>query len=486
MKNYSFGGVFMKMTRYLTKDEIDDILSFISPQMNIPKETLKSIKKIHKIDLETQLKTQKIYPQIIPQLKKKLKEQYFSTLIQPGECIGITTAQSIGERQTQTTLDVFHKAGSSEKTATTGVPRFSELLNATKSPKLTNCIVFFKKGTDSIQNLSATISHSLVGFTLKRLSDRIDININKTSEKWYGAYQEIYGFDFDVFKDCLTIHLKPDLIYEYKIPLKIIAEKIENEYSDVRCIYSPISMCQLDIFVESSEITLPSDRLLFIDHENKIQIYLEEVVKPTLENMCVCGIEGIENIFYTQKNGEWFVETNGSNYIELLSHPNVDMTRTMSNNIWDIYKVLGIEAVRQFLIEDFSSIMEGISLCNPKMLVDRMTYNGTISSVSRYTMRDEEGGPLGKASFEETMDNFLKAAFYGQVESTKGVSASIICGKRANMGTGLCDLQIDFDRLPCVEEKDDENDDEKNEEKNGKPKYIQKFPLKKSIKMAYE
>ena len=63
-------------------------------------------------------------------------------------------------------------------------------------------------------------------------------------------------------------------------------------------------------------------------------------------------------------------------------------------------------------------------------------------------MKKDESGPFGKASFEETMDNFLNAAVKGEVEPTEGVSASIICGKRANIGTGMVDVKIDIAKLP--------------------------------------
>jgi hypothetical protein len=63
-------------------------------------------------------------------------------------------------------------------------------------------------------------------------------------------------------------------------------------------------------------------------------------------------------------------------------------------------------------------------------------------------MKKDESGPFGKASFEETMDNFLNAAAKGEIEPTKGVSASIICGKRANIGTGMVNVKIDITKLP--------------------------------------
>ena len=46
------------------------------------------------------------------------------------------------------------------------------------------------------------------------------------------------------------------------------------------------------------------------------------------------------------------------------------------------------------------------------------------------------------------MDNYIKSSFNCDVEKTKGVSASIICGKRANIGTGFIDLKIDIKKLP--------------------------------------
>ena len=90
------------------------------------------------------------------------------------------------------------------------------------------------------------------------------------------------------------------------------------------------------------------------------------------------------------------------------------------------------------------------------LLVDRMTHGGGIASITRYTMKKDESGPFGKASFEETMDNFLNAATRGEIEPTQGVSASIICGKKAAVGTGIMDLALDLDALPSpLEEEED-------------------------------
>ena len=54
---------------------------------------------------------------------------------------------------------------------TLGVPRFQELLNATKNPKMTNCKIFFNKGTESIQQLREVINHNLVFYPNVTIQD---------------------------------------------------------------------------------------------------------------------------------------------------------------------------------------------------------------------------------------------------------------------------------------------------------------------------
>ena len=75
-----------------------------------------------------------------------------------------------------------------------------------------------------------------------------------------------------------------------------------------------------------------------------------------------------------------------------------------------------------------------------------MTSTGIISSVSRYGMKRETIGPLAKASFEESLDNFLKAGAFGDIEPITGISASIMCAKRSKIGTGICDLVVDVEK----------------------------------------
>ena len=436
----------MSLLRTLTEYEIKSILSFLKPQQGIPLDTALSVVNIIRKNLKKQLRNVQIYPEMIPILKNKIEWQFQSSKIQAGESVGVIGAQSIGEKQTQTTLNTFHKAGSGEKTVTTGVPRVEELLNATKDPKSVNCIAYMKDTHNSIAALRETIGHNVVEITFANITKSYEIVMNKEPEQWYEAFKIIHGDTFTNFTDCISLKVDMDILYEYKLEMKDISDIVSHEYSDMVCVFSPDNIGQLDIFIDTSSIELPENRLVFVDSENAHSIYLEEVVQPILYNIIICGVPGIKNIYFNDDPNSF--ETDGSNYKKILGLPFIDNTKTISNNVWDIYSTLGVEAARQFLIEEFMGLCSGINKCHIQLLAEKMTHSGSISSISRYTMRNEECGPMGKASFEETMDNFLKAGAYGQKEETSGVSASIICGKRANIGTGVSQLMIDVKALP--------------------------------------
>lgn len=345
--------------------------------------------------------------------------------------------------------DTFHKAGQSEKGMTAGVPRFQELLNATKGQKIVNSKIYFKDNAPTLIAARSMVGHNIVSLTLDDLC--MDVKTGDIPDQpWYEPYCMLYDKTIPEYENYKKIEFVINIgkLYEFKLTLIDIADVINNEYEDVFCVCSPLQSGIIHVFVDVSNITFPKNRIVFIDADNKEDIYIEECVLYNLKKIQICGLENVSEIYYIKENNEWIVETEGGCLKDLLSNDMTDSTRTINNNLWDIYNTLGIEAARSFLISEFMSIMDGINECHPKILVDRMTHNGTIESITRYAMRKADAGPFGKASFEESLDNFLKASISGSIESTNGVSASVICGKRARMGTGAMELKMDLGRLP--------------------------------------
>lgn len=439
------------MTRKLTSDEIENILDFIKPSKGIPIEAAESICERNKKRFRAQLVDVDVKPVIIPALKEELERNYLKSQIHAGEAVGVICAQSIGEKNTQTALNTFHKAGQSEKTMTEGVPRFQELLNATRNQNMVNHKIYFNEETNDIKKTREMVGSKITHISLGDLTLKCRSVEDAPQEAWYAAWQIMHPGVFDDLKSCVTLSLNKNKMYEYKITEYDICSSIEDAYEDLYCIFSPMGDGRLDIFVDPRDVMSKIDeKVAFVTPENAMEVYLEDVVEPNLANIDVCGIQGVDEIFYTKENGKWMIETNASNSDArkintlqlLMSIPEVDASRTVSNNIWDNYETLGVEATNTFLVEEFMTIMDGINECHARLLVDRMTFNGSIASISRYTLKKDDCGPMGKASFEESLDNFLNAATQGEVEPTNGVSASIICGKRSNVGTGIMGLKL--------------------------------------------
>jgi DNA-directed RNA polymerase beta' subunit len=424
------------MKRHLTQSEIKRICAQIN-SFNYASKQIKNpiINNIRK-NIRNQLKNIKVYPEIIPELIKNIKQCFNESLVKPGESVGIIMAQSIGERQTQMTLNTFHKAGLISSTVLTGVPRFSELLNATKNPKSRTCNITFNKHCETLNELR-NIGKNIVFADLNAITETVNL-IKVTQETWYSVFCNINEIDISSYEYAIRFKLSKQELFKKGISPTIITQIIKDNFEDIECILSPMKYSILDIFFEFQD-----------DSQEKIQTFCDNNLIPILLETKINGINNIKDIFYQldESSNDWLIMSNGSNFKELAGLPYIDFSTLMANDMWEIYNNLGVEAARQFLIDEFTFVVSSdgsyINERHIMLIADIMTQHGSIVSISRYGMKREEIGPLAKASFEESLDNFMKAGEYGEIETTVGCSASIILGKLTKSGTGICDLLLE-------------------------------------------
>ena len=438
------------MARLLKSQEIENILdntiiiNKLLP-LSIARATATKIRK----NFKAQLEQIKIYPSLIPKLIKELRHFNDASCINAGESVGVLMAQSIGENSTQQTLNTFHSAGIAISTVVTGIPKLSELLNATHNPKSVTCKVFCNVN-NSISELRQHLKYSLVALTLERLQKKIIFFNTIPNKPWYKIFKVLYPQKFKLYPYCISYILDKKLLLTYSLPLSVITAQINKEYSDIYAIYSPLNEATIDVFIDGDEIELPANlENSFINESNKILIYLQEVVVLKLQKIILCGIPRIKNMFFQkQKDQSWAIITEGSNLINLLRNPLFNHQKTISNDMWEIYNIFGIEAAREFIIEEFRNVIteDGtfINNCHIYLLADIMTHKGIIKPISRYGMKHDDFGPIAKASFEENLHNFLDAGLYGLNDDITGVSGSILCGNMAKIGSGICDLKLNY------------------------------------------
>jgi DNA-directed RNA polymerase II subunit RPB1 len=112
----------------------------------------------------------------------------------------------------------------------------------------------------------------------------------------------------------------------------------------------------------------------------------------------------------------WMIETDGVDLAKLLAVHMVDYQKTISNDVIEIKNVLGIEAARQSLINEFRNVLNFygiyVNYRHLSVLVDVMTQKGKLTSITRHGINRLDTGPLRKCSFEETVEILLEAALH--------------------------------------------------------------------------
>lgn len=442
----------MTTKRKLEPEEINRVLDGLGSSFFGFSSNLKdTILTHHKEKLRRQLETIVVHPGILEKLREEIHMNFDKSLVQPGENVGVLCAQSIGEKQTQSTLNSFHAAGIAVQMVLTGVPRFLEILNATKEPKVTTSRLYLTdQALASPGDIRNYIGNSLVNLKLGELIMSFQVfHENKSEEIWFHPHSCLFGTDFRDHDHGISIQLNKKILFKRRLPMFLVRQKIMAAFHDLHVVVSPSHIGQVDIFVDISEIEPPAENTIFLNESNFLDVYMKEVVLERIKDIQIAGITGVRD-YYVQKDtsGRWYVETIGNNFLELLGNPCFEYFHTMSNNMWDIYNCLGIEATRQYLYEELWNLVTSdgafINPCHILLLVDIMTHHGNIVSISRYGMKKEQRGFLARSSFEESVEHFLNAAFFSEKDRLKCVSSSIICGKRSNMGTGLCDVKMDL------------------------------------------
>jgi DNA-directed RNA polymerase II subunit RPB1 len=191
---------------------------------------------------------------------------------------------------------------------------------------------------------------------------------------------------------------------------------------------------------------------------------LRRMQKTLLEKLYLRGVAGIKKVYMSKKTvsrwsendgfvprQEWMLETDGTNFAEVMTIPSVDHTNTWSNDILEMFRVLGIEGARSSLFNELRGVLsfDGayVNYRHIACLADCMTFGGYLMAVSRHGINRGESGPMLRASFEETVEVFMNAAVYSQYDLLNGVTENVMLGQLGKLGTGMVDLLIDANKL---------------------------------------
>ena len=332
-------------------------------------------------------------------------------MIVPGEAVGAVAGQSIGEPGTQMTLKTFHFAGVASMNITLGVPRIKEIINASKNistPIITAKLIC---ETDTI---SARIVKGRVENT--KLKDILE-----------------YIKEVMAPEGCYLI-LKIDLELIQNLHLEIKIEDVRTKIINVK----PKKFDQKQVTITSAN----KIRINASDSKENIFFQLQDY-KRKLGEIIICGFDTVSRAIINkhQKEDKYNLIIEGSGLKGIMSVSGIDHRYCISNDIMEVYDVLGIEAARSTIISQikFTIGEHGIFVDNRhiQLLADLMTFKGVVLGFTRFGISKMKDSILMLASFEKTNDNLFDAAFHSRKDNIKGTSECIIMGKSIPLGTGL-------------------------------------------------
>jgi len=193
---------------------------------------------------------------------------------------------------------------------------------------------------------------------------------------------------------------------------------------------------------------------------------LKALEHSILNNIIVKGVRDIQKVSlredslnrynpekqFFEKRNDWYLETEGTNLIDVIRLNFVDPIHTISNDIHEVNSVLGIEATRQVLYNEIVDVLgqDTVNYRHVALLVDTMTSRGSLVPIDRHGINQGDIGPLAKSSFEETTDRLVKAGIFGERDKINKVSANIMLGQIPPGGTGDGDLILEESHLPAA------------------------------------
>ena len=279
----------------------------------------------------------------------------------------------------------------------------------------------------------------------------------------------------------IRLTLNRNIMLDKNITMEDINYAISNAYNNVSCVYSDYNSDNLIFRIRLNKNSQNKKKkgkpnIDTLDQSDEIYI-LKNLLDDIMDNLIIRGIKNIKKVLLRKitdnfeefdtkymKKEIWVLDTVGSNLLDLLSLDFVDTENTVTNDIIEIYNVLGIEAARQAIFDEFSDVIEFdstyINYHHLSILADRMTCNDKMVSIFRHGINNDDIGPIAKASFEETPEMFLKAARHAELDIMKGVSANIMCGQQGYYGTNafkvLTDIELISKTLSDKKHKKDE------------------------------
>ncbi len=363
---------------------------------------------------------------------------YEASLVEPGEAVGTVAAQSIGEPGTQMTLRTFHYAGVAELSVTQGLPRLIEIVDARNNPSTPIMKIYLDSAIAGDRSEATRVARSIEMVLVESVAS---------------------NFSIDMIRQAIDVRLDPELLEDKGLTVEEVAEAIQSHIKTK----GDVEPIDNSIFVYPSIEGLP-----------ELQRMMEK-----LREIRVKGVDGVTHVVIKKDGNEYVLHTEGSNLQAALEIESANPHRIYTNNLREIYQILGIEATRTAIIREAMSVLSeqgmDVDIRHIILVADMMTTDGVIRQIGRHGISGSKNSALARAAFEVTLNHLLGAGIAGTRDPLRGITENVILGQLIPLGTGSINLLMNPQAYTSSENKDrfedeeiekteDEDEDEKMED----------------------
>ncbi len=371
------------------RKEYEDLINKYSDKL--PKKMLAEIK----LELPVNITGDKLR-----KVMEEIHSAYCRAKTCPGESVGLVSAESIGEPGTQMVLRTFHFAGVAEMNVTMGLPRLIEIFDARKAISTPLMEIYFKKQynkPEQVRKFAAEIKETIMEDLI------VDIDVS-------------------LLEQTIRIKINEAILNDLDLKISDVAGIVKSKIKKFS-VRSEGNRIELNYNGKAEEIG---------------DIY---TAKEKIKEIKVKGIKKIKQVLPVKRGEEYVVLTSGTNLKEILELEGVDAFRTISNDIYEIYNVLGIEAARQVIIDEACRVIEAqglnIDIRHIMLVADTMCMGGNVKGITRYGVVSEKASVLARASFETPLRHLINAALIGEVDKLSSVVENVMVNQPVPLGTGL-------------------------------------------------
>jgi DNA-directed RNA polymerase beta' subunit len=441
--------------RALKRSEIDQFIS----SLQVPFGRTPISEEIHDekmTQLKSYLTSVLIYPSMIPKLFEQLRLRYYKSIVPANNTVGILASQTAGEQSTQTTLNTHRQAGIGNSFVNQGVSGMISIFAASVNQRKSTVHIYLnpdKVGDlTKVENALNVIRHQMKPISCQNLCTSIRPVVYEKSEWWYrheynkSDTEHFIKFIFDV-----------NLLHYYKITLAEIAETLAYE-SGIWVEYSPMVLGEIHVYVCDVSFPTETETTAFYQRpgisEKIVYYYIRDDLITRLKQITLRGVDGIDDLDVARVDGsdEWMIYSLNGPLKKILTLDYIDPYKTYSNNIMEIYETLGIEAAKEAIIRELTSIMGSeVDKAHIHLIANSMCFTGSVLSVSRYGLKNRGIETLTEASFEEIISAYLTSALLERADPLQGVSSCVAVGQEIHNGTGAVKLISTDSRVEILE-----------------------------------